>query len=230
MFTRDVPDMFYCVTLLCVSERDRRAMNRFTKLLSHAGLTAADAQLFLKLSQDRFSALEEGKVDATPREVQALRGVAIRKPVPTQKTNDAVAAAMPSQKPGIEASYCWPTKDTRLQSDISRAPSAARNPVRRRPSPKLTTLELCAGGGGTALGLEEANFSPVALLEKDAHACATLRKNRPYWNVIQADIEFFELDYWRDVDLLSGGLPCPPSPSRVSSLARPMNETCFRRC
>lgn len=74
----------------------------------------------------------------------------------------------------------------------------------------LTVLELCAGGGGAALGLERAGFSHVALVDNDAHACATLRSNRPYWNVIQADITRFDSSYWSGVDLLSGGLPCPP--------------------
>jgi DNA (cytosine-5)-methyltransferase 1 len=74
----------------------------------------------------------------------------------------------------------------------------------------LTALELCAGGGGAALGLEQAGFAHAALLDNDPHACATLRSNRPYWNVIQADIRRFDSAYWRDVDLLSGGLPCPP--------------------
>jgi len=74
----------------------------------------------------------------------------------------------------------------------------------------LSTLELCAGGGGAALGLERAGFSHAALVDNDAHACATLRGNRPYWNVIEADIERFDSSYWRGVDLLSGGLPCPP--------------------
>lgn len=74
----------------------------------------------------------------------------------------------------------------------------------------LNSLELCAGGGGTALGLEDAGFSPVALLDNNSNACATLRYNRPYWNVIEADIRGIDLSYWRGVDLLSGGLPCPP--------------------
>jgi DNA (cytosine-5)-methyltransferase 1 len=62
-----------------------------------------------------------------------------------------------------------------------------------------------------ALGLEQAGFSPVALLDNDPHACATLRRNRPYRNAIEADIRRFGATYWRDgVSLLSGGLPCPP--------------------
>lgn len=71
-------------------------------------------------------------------------------------------------------------------------------------------LELCAGAGGAALGLEQAGFSHVALVDNDSHACATLRSNRPYWNVIEADIKRFEAGYWEGVDLVSGGLPCPP--------------------
>jgi len=80
----------------------------------------------------------------------------------------------------------------------------------RQTKKALTTLELCAGGGGAALGLEQAGFDHAALVEIDKHACATLRSNRPYWNVIQADITRFDASYFRGVDLLSGGLPCPP--------------------
>jgi DNA (cytosine-5)-methyltransferase 1 len=74
----------------------------------------------------------------------------------------------------------------------------------------LTTLELCAGGGGQALGLEQAGIEHVALVELDRHACATLRTNRPNWKVIQADIREFDATPYRGVDLVSGGLPCPP--------------------
>jgi DNA (cytosine-5)-methyltransferase 1 len=83
--------------------------------------------------------------------------------------------------------------------------------VSSKPSKReLFTLELCAGGGGAALGLEQAGFSHAALMDNNSHACATLRGNRPYWNVIEADMKRFDATYWRDVDLLSGGLPCPP--------------------
>ena len=74
----------------------------------------------------------------------------------------------------------------------------------------LTSLEVCAGGGGMALGLEQAGFDPVALIDSDAHSCATLRQNRPHWNVIEADINFLDSLDCRGVDLVSGGLPCPP--------------------
>ncbi|MEP2705086.1 MAG: DNA (cytosine-5-)-methyltransferase [Roseibium sp.] len=76
---------------------------------------------------------------------------------------------------------------------------------------QLTSLELCAGGGGQALGLEMAGFDHVALFENDKHACASLRLNRPDWAVYEHDL-FHEFDFskFRGVDLLAGGLPCPP--------------------
>ena len=74
----------------------------------------------------------------------------------------------------------------------------------------LSSLELCAGGGGQALGLEEAGFDHVALVEIDPHACDTLRLNRPHWNVIQQDLNGFDASPYRGVDLVAAGLPCPP--------------------
>ncbi len=82
--------------------------------------------------------------------------------------------------------------------------------VKREAKGSPSVLELCAGGGGMALGLEQSGFEPRALIELDPHACATLRCNRPYWNVVQADISRFDASYWRGTDLLSAGLPCPP--------------------
>ena len=74
----------------------------------------------------------------------------------------------------------------------------------------LSAIELCAGAGGLSLGLERAGFQPVALIDNDSHACATLRVNRPRWNTIEADLTGFDLSPWSGADLVSGGLPCPP--------------------
>ena len=74
----------------------------------------------------------------------------------------------------------------------------------------LTAIELCAGAGGQAFGLEEAGFEHVALVEIDKHACNTLRLNRPEWNVIESDINHFDGTPYKGVDLLAAGLPCPP--------------------
>lgn len=74
----------------------------------------------------------------------------------------------------------------------------------------MQAVELCAGAGGLSLGLERAGFQPVALIDNDPHACATLRVNRPRWNAIEADLRGFDVSPWRGADLVSGGLPCPP--------------------
>ncbi|MGY3134577.1 DNA (cytosine-5)-methyltransferase 1 [Bradyrhizobium sp. USDA 4501] len=74
----------------------------------------------------------------------------------------------------------------------------------------LTSLELCAGAGGQALGLEAAGYEHEALVEIEAGFCETLKHNRPHWNVINADISKFNASKFRGIDLLAGGLPCPP--------------------
>lgn len=76
----------------------------------------------------------------------------------------------------------------------------------------LTSVELCAGAGGQALGLEQAGYEHTALIEIDAHCCATLRFNRPRWNVIEDDLKVFKNSAadFKGSDLVAGGLPCPP--------------------
>lgn len=70
-------------------------------------------------------------------------------------------------------------------------------------------IELFAGAGGLAIGLEKAGFESILLNEIDRHACATLRHNRPNWNVIEGDISQVEFsEYQGNVDLLTGGFPC----------------------
>lgn len=75
---------------------------------------------------------------------------------------------------------------------------------------KLSSVELCAGAGGQALGLERAGFFHEALVEIDPDACATLRLNRPEWTVHESDIQSFDPSPYKGVDLVAGGLPCPP--------------------
>jgi DNA (cytosine-5)-methyltransferase 1 len=71
-------------------------------------------------------------------------------------------------------------------------------------------IELCAGGGGQALGLEMAGFHHVAAVEYEPHYCTTLRTNRPHWKVIEDDIRNFRSQDYSDIDLIAGGVPCPP--------------------
>jgi len=73
------------------------------------------------------------------------------------------------------------------------------------------SLEICAGAGGQAIGLERAGFSHLGLLEIDPKACSTLRLNRPHWSVFEMDVRDFDgYKYRGKVDLLAGGIPCPP--------------------
>lgn len=74
----------------------------------------------------------------------------------------------------------------------------------------LTCVEICAGAGGQALGLAMAGFTHVALVEYEADYCKVLKDNRPEWNVICADVHDFDGHVYKGVDLLAGGVPCPP--------------------
>ncbi|HEX2973235.1 MAG TPA: DNA cytosine methyltransferase [Tepidisphaeraceae bacterium] len=74
----------------------------------------------------------------------------------------------------------------------------------------LTSVEMCAGAGGQAIGLELAGFEHEALVELDPACCATLRLNRPTWNVCEEDLNLFDGTPYQGADLLAGGLPCPP--------------------
>lgn len=85
------------------------------------------------------------------------------------------------------------------------------------PKRDYKVLELFAGAGGLALGLEQAGFESIGNIEFDKHACKTLRKNRPQWNVIEEDVEkvseigiqnYIEEIAVGELDLLSGGYPC----------------------
>lgn len=74
----------------------------------------------------------------------------------------------------------------------------------------LSSLELCAGAGGQALGVEHAGFEHEGLVEIEKDFCATLRLNRPRWNVHEMDLREFSGRPYKNIDLLAGGLPCPP--------------------
>ena len=78
-------------------------------------------------------------------------------------------------------------------------------------------VELFAGAGGLALGLEEAGFENIGLIECNKFACDTLKLNRPKWNVVEGDVveiaengikNYIDIDKYTEIDLLSGGYPC----------------------
>jgi DNA (cytosine-5)-methyltransferase 1 len=72
-----------------------------------------------------------------------------------------------------------------------------------------TAIELFAGAGGTALGLEYAGFNHVLLNEFDKNCVATLKKNRPEWNTVLDDVANLDFTEWKGkVDVVQGGFPC----------------------
>lgn len=77
------------------------------------------------------------------------------------------------------------------------------------PHNEYKVLELFAGAGGLAVGLEKAGLKCVALNEIDKWACQTLKKNRPNWKVLEGDIKKFDFtEYHNSVDVVTGGFPC----------------------
>ena len=103
-------------------------------------------------------------------------------------------------------------------ADIERAKAQHQAPeklgrpnfrVLSSPQTEKTTVELFAGAGGTALGLENAGFRNLMLSEIDPAACTTLCKNRPEWNVVEGDVHDLDFSSYRGkVNLLQGGVPC----------------------
>lgn len=81
--------------------------------------------------------------------------------------------------------------------------------MQTKPEREYTSIELFAGGGGLALGMEMAGFHHIMLNELDHSACETLKYNRPNWNVIEGDVHDLDFTQYRGkVDFISGGFPC----------------------
>ena len=81
--------------------------------------------------------------------------------------------------------------------------------IKTRTLKDFTSLELFAGAGGLAIGLEKAGFKTQMLNDIDHYACQTLRHNRPDWNVVEGDVSKIDfVQYKNKIDLLSGGFPC----------------------
>lgn len=79
--------------------------------------------------------------------------------------------------------------------------------LKNKKASKYTVIELFAGAGGTALGMEHAGIEHVLLNEWDKVACNTLRKNRPQWNVVEGDVKNLKFTKGQ-ADIVQGGFPC----------------------
>ncbi|WP_027668921.1 DNA cytosine methyltransferase [Rhizobium leguminosarum] len=97
----------------------------------------------------------------------------------------------------------------------------------------LTFVDVDAGFGGTALGLQAAGFRASGVWIRDAVARSAMRKNRPSWRVrkrVDADLEA-ELHQLRDakvVDVVTSGLPWHHYPDKkwvVESRAKAVEKT-----
>ncbi|MGW6720141.1 DUF6339 family protein [Streptomyces sp. NPDC054995] len=109
--------------------------------------------------------------------------------------------AQREQRPGTTV----PTRSEELPA----ASRSATTPAATHDRP-LRSVEVCAGCGAQALGLERAGFEPILLIDNRADACFTIEKNRPDWDILCMDIADFRVYERQEVigtDLLSAGLP-----------------------
>ena len=82
-------------------------------------------------------------------------------------------------------------------------------PAHEKPLKQFNVVELFAGGGGFAIGLERAGLSCLVLNEIDKNACQTLGQNRPDWNVIEGDIRQIDFSIYKGkAEVVTGGFPC----------------------
>ncbi|MFE2478162.1 DUF6339 family protein [Streptomyces sp. NPDC059389] len=178
--------------LTAVTERD--TLRDFLKRL----LRLAPFVLFDGVEED---ALDEELRRVAMESVEAQRGVGeVRPKSAADARSHAAAAALP--KPGTSSAASVPRQ-------------ARRVPAMPR---RFTSVEMCAGAGAQALGLERAGFDPVVLIDSKADACFTIDLNRPAWDVICMDLGDFRPDDRPEilgVDLVSGGLPRVKSSATV---------------
>ncbi|MFI0501382.1 DUF6339 family protein [Streptomyces albogriseolus] len=152
-----------------------------------------------------FDGIDERALD------EELRAVA-QEAVDAQRGTSSTAT---TPAPSIPAQQIGEARTSAVEAALQPVP--APGPADRR----FTSVEICAGAGGQALGLEAAGFDPVVLIDSKPDACSTLIRNRPGWETICIDLAEFQPDERPDVmnvDLLSGGLPRVKS---VATLARP---------
>lgn len=97
----------------------------------------------------------------------------------------------------------------RLKNKLSGVSTENNYRIFKSKKTPYVSIDLFAGAGGTALGLENAGFKHKLLVEFDKGAAATMRANRPKWNVLQQDIAEIDFTEYRgQVDVVEGGFPC----------------------
>ncbi|MGW6704228.1 DUF6339 family protein [Streptomyces sp. NPDC054956] len=132
--------------------------------------------------------------------------------VDAQRRASGLSAAVTSVSPYTATESASGT-DPRIGVSVPVPPTS---PVELR---RFTSVELCAGAGAQALGLELAGFDPVLLIDSKADACFTIDLNRPDWEVVCMDVTQFHPSMRPEtvgVDLLSGGLPRVKAQAAVS--------------
>ncbi|WP_369525785.1 DNA cytosine methyltransferase [Streptomyces chartreusis] len=192
-----------------------RAILRVWKDLDLAGLNERETlrdflKRLLRLAPFvLFDGIQEQALD------DELRSVA-------QESVDAQRLGSPSGTPptALEALQEAAPSDTSGSSSTPTAHEDVPSPLEavRAESRRFRSVEICAGTGAQALGLERAGFDPVLLIDSKADACFTIDLNRPGWDVICMDLVQFHADMRPDslgVDLVSGGLPRVKSPAAV---------------
>ena len=94
---------------------------------------------------------------------------------------------------------------------------------------KLSCVELFAGAGGMALGMERAGFEVAALIDNDPYACSTLMANRPEWSVVQKDVSNIDYRGYAWVNLVCGGYPCQSwsTAGKRKGFEDPRGQLCF---
>ena len=116
-------------------------------------------------------------------------------------------AASYSYGPVLPGMEYWLDKALQMKRNAEKTAKALATTSPSKP----TCIEICAGAGGQALGLEMAGFEHVALVEYESDYCDALKKNRPEWNVICGDVKDFSGEPFKGkIDLLAGGFPCLP--------------------
>ncbi|MEU5663079.1 DNA cytosine methyltransferase [Streptomyces longwoodensis] len=161
-----------------------------------------------------FDGIEEGALD------DELRAVA-------QESVDAQRSGAARAGEAVAATSDMPTAPSDVAEDPSLVTDEPSRPVPEQLSPgsgptrRFTSVEICAGAGGQALGLERAGFDPVLLIDSKADACFTIDRNRPDWDVVCIDVLQFSTAMRPDVvgvDLVSAGLPRVKSSATVGRI------------